>query len=58
MPRVSDPTSPMEALQPVASQEIEVARNLRHVEVYTTRGLLTLLCLTAVIHVPSQQAMR
>ena len=33
----------MQALQPVASQEVQVTDELRHVEVYTLGGLLTLL---------------
>jgi pimeloyl-ACP methyl ester carboxylesterase len=37
------PRSPFQALQPIASQEIEVTESLRHVEVYTVGGLLTLL---------------
>lgn len=35
--------SPFQALRPIASQEIEVTERLRHVEVYTVGGLLTLL---------------
>src|SRR3989440_1342494 len=33
----------MQALQPLASQEVEVTEGLRHVEIYTLGGLLTLL---------------
>jgi alpha-beta hydrolase superfamily lysophospholipase len=33
----------MQALQPLASQEVQVTDELRHVEVYTLGGLLTLL---------------
>jgi alpha/beta superfamily hydrolase len=33
----------MQALQPLASQEVEVTERLRHVEIYTLGGLLTLL---------------
>ena len=33
----------MQALQPLASQEVEVTDRLRHVEIYTLGGLLTLL---------------
>ncbi len=33
----------MEALKPLASQEVEVTDGLRHVEIYTLGGLLTLL---------------
>jgi alpha/beta superfamily hydrolase len=33
----------MQALQPLASQEVEVTDGLRHVEIYTLGGLLTLL---------------
>jgi fermentation-respiration switch protein FrsA (DUF1100 family) len=43
VPGVSQPTSPFQALQPIASQEVEVTDRLRHVEVYTVGGLLTLL---------------
>jgi pimeloyl-ACP methyl ester carboxylesterase len=35
--------SPLEELQALAVQEVEVAPGLRHVEVYTLRGLLTLM---------------
>ncbi len=37
------PRSPFEALGVLAAQEVEVADGLRHVEIYTLRGLLTLL---------------
>jgi len=37
------PRSPLEALGALASQEVEVTDSLRHVEVYTLGGLLTLL---------------
>lgn len=37
------PRSPLDALGALASQEAEVTDALRHVEVYTTAGLLTLL---------------
>jgi hypothetical protein len=37
------PRSPFQALQPIASQEVEVTGSLRHVEIYTVGGLLTLL---------------
>jgi fermentation-respiration switch protein FrsA (DUF1100 family) len=43
VPDVAEPTSPFQALQPIASQEVEVTERLRHVEVYTVGGLLTLL---------------
>jgi uncharacterized protein len=33
----------MQALQPLASQEVDVTERLRHVEIYTLGGLLTLL---------------
>lgn len=33
----------MQALDPLASQEVEVTEDLRHVEIYTLAGLLTLL---------------
>jgi alpha-beta hydrolase superfamily lysophospholipase len=35
--------SPLEALDALASQEVEVTDSLRHVEIYTLGGLLTLL---------------
>jgi dienelactone hydrolase len=38
-----EPQSPLDALGALASQEVEVTDALRHVEVYTTAGLLTLL---------------
>lgn len=38
-----DPRSPLELLEALAVQEIEITPGLRHVEVYTMRGLLTLL---------------
>ena len=37
------PTSPLEALGALAAQEVEVTDSLRHVEVYTVGGLLTML---------------
>jgi len=37
------PRSPLEAFGALASQEVEVTESLRHVEVYTLHGLLTLL---------------
>jgi hypothetical protein len=37
------PRSPLQELQPLASQEVEVTDALRHVEIYTLGGLLTLL---------------
>jgi fermentation-respiration switch protein FrsA (DUF1100 family) len=37
------PRSPLDALGAFASQEVEVTERLRHVEVYTLGGLLTLL---------------
>jgi hypothetical protein len=40
---VSESGSPLQALQPLASQEVEVTDGLRHVEIYTLGGLLTLL---------------
>jgi len=41
---VSDgPSSPLEALGALAAQEVEVTDSLRHVEVYTVGGLLTML---------------
>lgn len=38
-----EPRSPLDALGAIASQEVEVAEALRHLEVYTMAGLLTLL---------------
>lgn len=38
-----DPRSPLKALGALASQEVEVTDALRHVEVYTLGGLLTML---------------
>ncbi|MGQ0803366.1 MAG: alpha/beta hydrolase [Actinomycetota bacterium] len=38
-----EPRSPLDALGALASQEVEVTDALRHVEVYTMAGLLTLL---------------
>jgi uncharacterized protein len=43
VPGVAESTSPFQALRPIASQEVEVTEHLRHVEVYTVGGLLTLL---------------
>jgi len=37
------PVTPFDALQVMASQQVEVAPGLRHIEIYTLRGLLTLL---------------
>ena len=37
------PSSPFEALGALAAQEVEVTDSLRHVEVYTVGGLLTML---------------
>lgn len=41
----SDPSSPtaLEALHPLATSEVEITPSLRHREVYTTRGLLSVL---------------
>ena len=38
-----DPRSPLELLEALTVQEVEIADGLRHLEVYTLRGLLTLL---------------
>jgi pimeloyl-ACP methyl ester carboxylesterase len=38
-----EPRSPLELLQALAVQEVEMAADLRHLEVYTMQGLLTLL---------------
>ena len=41
---VSDePRSPLELLEALTAEEVEVAPGLVHMEVYTLRGLLTLL---------------
>ena len=37
------PTTPLEALAVLASQEVEVTDGFRHLELYTARGLLTVL---------------
>ena len=39
----SGPVTPLEALQVLASQDVMLTPDLRHVEMYTMRGLLTLL---------------
>jgi hypothetical protein len=39
----SEPRSPLELLDALAAQEVELAPGLTHIEVYTLRGLLTLL---------------
>lgn len=38
-----DPRSPLELLEALTVQEVEIAPGLRHLEIYTLRGLLTLL---------------
>lgn len=44
MPAVTDePRSPLELLEALAVEEVEVTSDLRHLEVYTLRGLLTIL---------------
>jgi pimeloyl-ACP methyl ester carboxylesterase len=40
---VSEATTPLGALDVIADQEVEVAPGLRHLELFTLRGLLTLL---------------
>jgi len=40
---VAEPDSPLQALGALAAQEVEVTERLRHVEVYTLGGLLTML---------------
>jgi fermentation-respiration switch protein FrsA (DUF1100 family) len=40
---VAEPDSPLQTLKALASQEVQVTDLLRHVEVYTLSGLLTLL---------------
>lgn len=37
------PPTPLEMLDVLASQEVELAPGLRHIEIYTARGLLTVL---------------
>lgn len=37
------PATPFDALQVMASQQVALAPGLRHIEIYTVRGLLTLL---------------
>ena len=41
--RPDDPRSPLELLDALTMQEVEIADGFRHIEVYTMRGLLTLL---------------
>jgi alpha/beta superfamily hydrolase len=44
MPSVNDePRSPLELLEALAVEEVEITPDLRHLEVYTLRGLLTIL---------------
>ncbi len=38
-----EPRSPLDLLEPLAVQEVELVPGVRHVEIYTMRGLLTLL---------------
>jgi len=38
-----DPRSPLELLEAMTVQEVEIAPGFRHLEIYTMRGLLTLL---------------
>jgi pimeloyl-ACP methyl ester carboxylesterase len=38
-----DPRSPLELLEALTVQEVEIAPDLRHLEIYTMRGLLTVL---------------
>ena len=38
-----DPRSPLELLEALTLQEVEIADDFRHLEIYTMRGLLTLL---------------
>ena len=38
-----DPRSPLELLEALTVQEVAIAPELRHLEIYTMRGLLTLL---------------
>ena len=41
--RRSGPATPFDALEVLASQQVALAPGLRHIEIYTMRGLLTLL---------------
>jgi pimeloyl-ACP methyl ester carboxylesterase len=41
--RTTGPATPFDALQVIASQQVALAPGLRHIEIYTMRGLLTLL---------------
>ncbi len=41
--RPDGPTTPFDALQVIGSQQVTLAPGLRHIEIYTMRGLLTLL---------------
>ncbi len=43
MPDEAPPRSPLTLLEPLAVQEVAIAPDLHHVEVYTLQGLLTLL---------------
>lgn len=45
------PSTPLDAIGVLASQEVEITPELRHVEIYTMRGLLTILW-----HAPSSPA--
>jgi pimeloyl-ACP methyl ester carboxylesterase len=38
-----DPRAPLDLLEALTMQEVEIAPDLRHIEIYTMRGLLTLL---------------
>ncbi len=48
------PTTPLEALQVMASSDVMLTSSLRHVEMYTMRGLLTLLWHEPPDDVPKQ----
>ena len=43
MPDAAAPRSPLQLLEPLAVEEAWLTDSLRHIEVYTMRGLLTLL---------------
>ncbi|MEY4339422.1 MAG: hypothetical protein RLZ14_1272, partial [Actinomycetota bacterium] len=45
------PTTPLDALQVMASSDVMIDDGLQHVEMYTMRGLLSLLW-----HVPAESA--
>jgi len=40
---VSEPRSPLELLEALATEDVEIAPDVHHLEIYTLQGLLTLL---------------